>query len=898
MSSSAIKLKSRQTSPNISPKKETSKDKNNDILNASKKNDNDETYDMLETTEINRVINKLDNLEKHNKKTNKIDYDDDDDEHNDGKNLKKTDNPLLNWNYDLLDENFDYNTFIQRKNARIQELAEKEKEQKKNKNPLDNEKQNNINIIVDTTTTTTTTTTTSTLKTTNTPVDIEHVIDTIGVYDLDEKTQLEIIKKKEEVLSKMSASASASASSKPSKLSKTNKNKVVEKNVVKNVVKTDGLVDNADNSDNFKKCFNLELNGIDEVKGNALLSWLIQAEYRNGIISKFDYENDTNVLFNLSMVCKSFYEMLRKRTKMLLNYQIVHFIRMRDGLKAFRRMMDTSKMGLGKTYITVAMVKYFKIPLVVFGPANTYDNWVNACIHFNLNHEKYLIFNSYTSFLGNNKPFIRRLKGGGKGAFGIKLKDEQGANFLEDDMKYTTTNEWRNMVMSGMILVLDECHLVKNVSKRAHYINILTKSLFQPGADNTYLLCLSATPVTEEESVSNLLKVMNINQEKRLIDFNTHTHTPIYRGIQNIYDFCVDIVNYNNSENNYLNRVNKQNYLERLKQGSSSSSNLNTFKPLPLQTINSLDVYWAAQLNTIYMSSSSTAKNEKTSLKVAYFLFKQFIKSNILLYMPPELEIEPETYNILALLNCVKSKNMIQEGMDQLNKIIETNQAILAGQGQGQGQGMGGGNNAQMMANVVQSLMLIEAGKITTFAKYAIMALLDNPNGKVVIMCNYINTISKLKEIMKDFEPMVIQGDVDPSLREKYKNFFQAYDNRHRLLIANISIVSQGINLDDTHGDFPRTLLVSPSYKLIQLHQATGRVMRAGTKSVPNINFIYIKDYEREINLLQSLYKKSAVLKDTLSYVVKMPTDYPILIEREDGELVEELMHNITKKRI
>ena len=116
--------------------------------------------------------------------------------------------------------------------------------------------------------------------------------------------------------------------------------------------------------------------------------------------------------------------------KQLLPHQHVHFREIRGKLRSYRRMVDTSMMGCGKTYTSCALAKNMGVPIIIFAPANTVTNWRQAAKHFGITDDRMRFF-SYTEFQKKQKPFLRAI-----------VKPEKPAFYIEQDMKMCPTKEW------------------------------------------------------------------------------------------------------------------------------------------------------------------------------------------------------------------------------------------------------------------------------------------------------------------------------------------------------------------------------------------------------------------------------------------------------------------------
>jgi superfamily II DNA or RNA helicase len=177
------------------------------------------------------------------------------------------------------------------------------------------------------------------------------------------------------------------------------------------------------------------------------------------------------------------------------------------------------------------------------------------------------------------------------------------------------------------------------------------------------------------------------------------------------------------------------------------------------------------------------------------------------------------------------------------------------------------------------ALMKIEEAKIPIFVRLAKEKLIENDKNQVIILVNYTNNLIDIRNHLKDFKPMLMNGlSTDKQRSEIIKNF---QNGNQRLLIANMKVGGVGINLHDKIGLRPRYMFASPNYMAIDMHQATGRVHREGTLSKPVIRFVYGLVGLEETSILNALAKKKAVLETILDKQVKSGIVFPGAYENE-----------------
>ncbi len=178
----------------------------------------------------------------------------------------------------------------------------------------------------------------------------------------------------------------------------------------------------------------------------------------------------------------------------------------------------------------------------------------------------------------------------------------------------------------------------------------------------------------------------------------------------------------------------------------------------------------------------------------------------------------------------------------------------------------------------------VENAKSNIFIKLTRNILHKNPKAKVIIYTWYKSTCYSLSRSLVEYSPMVLNGDTKNKERTTTIHNFQRPDSQFRLIISNPTVGGIGISLDDQHGQYPRYILCSPSYKLIDLHQAVGRIYRVTTKSKATVRFIYCKDAMQESRILNSIIEKSNTVKYILHDKIILPGDYETVTEENDND--------------
>jgi len=186
-------------------------------------------------------------------------------------------------------------------------------------------------------------------------------------------------------------------------------------------------------------------------------------------------------------------------------------------------------------------------------------------------------------------------------------------------------------------------------------------------------------------------------------------------------------------------------------------------------------------------------------------------------------------------------------------------------------------DNFGMLTTVMRS---IEMAKVPIMVRLA-KETLKKPGAKVILYLNYLDCIDEVRKQLTFYRPLVMTGDVKSQMRDIIIEQFNAPTDEYRLLIANTRVAGTGINLDDTHGQFPRFMYMIPTYNFIDLHQATGRIYRTTTRSEVTVRIVYGKESgEKEKRILDALQRKSKVTRGVVGdSTVLYPGDYPVYIE-------------------
>ena len=184
------------------------------------------------------------------------------------------------------------------------------------------------------------------------------------------------------------------------------------------------------------------------------------------------------------------------------------------------------------------------------------------------------------------------------------------------------------------------------------------------------------------------------------------------------------------------------------------------------------------------------------------------------------------------------------------------------------------------ISNVIQAHHKMEAAKLNLFTRLVNEKLKENEFNKVIVYLWYKDNLNTMMDRFKDYNPLKLNGDVDPGTRYQQLNErFMQPNNNCRLIFAHPKAAGVGLSFDDTYGQFPRFTFMSSGYHFIMIHQCAGRSYRTSTKSDASFSIVYGKDII-ENSIMNALYRKTEVLQGINSNAdIVYPASYPVYVE-------------------
>ena len=499
---------------------------------------------------------------------------------------------------------------------------------------------------------------------------------------------------------------------------------------------------------------------------------------------------------------------LNKGSVCVRDYQTEHCLNLIQILKKHRGYLDTSKMGLGKTYITIAVAMYYDSPLLVIGPKGAEAVWRSAVKETGAKMVEFI-----------TKDALRSRKGY-QPKHGYLVRDDSGRGTV-----FTVTKKFSNFLNGGGFIVIDECQAIRNSTSDQHKAaKALINHLVYEGGTSRFAL-LSASPLTEVSQIISFLRTIGYIRSKKLYT-KDRSGSIVLKGLEELITVC---------------------------------KSMNA--PRTEKIVESVRYY-----------------NARTTKELVRDLFsgvvKHYISSAV---VPPKINIRVDQKNGYYKINKANRKAFLDSLKDM---------EVVARYERGTSSETNGAFSRACIVknNIITQRRKTELLKAPIFSRLARTTLMEQSTSKVIIAVHYLDTLDTLKESLKEFNPIVLQGSVkgkDPKTGEERRDMlvreFQTNPKR-RLIIAIVKVIAVSISLHDTIGNEPRFMYLSPSYELLQMYQATGRIVRDGkeTKSDATIRFVYVKDGELEMEIYDALTRKSKTLKDSLVRAddIILPGDY------------------------
>jgi hypothetical protein len=385
---------------------------------------------------------------------------------------------------------------------------------------------------------------------------------------------------------------------------------------------------------------------------------------------------------------------------------------------------------------------------------------------------------------------------------------------------FEVTPKFTDLVERGIMVVIDESQFVRNNNAQYKATRALINHIVFTGGRSRFAL-LTGSPLTESHQIINLLRMIGYIRSRKLYVRDPNSGNLILKGLQEVIDIC-----------------------DRF-DSETTARVLESVGYYP-RHIKSLVHELYVQVINRFISSAAPAPpmTIETDMKNGFYTLE------------PHLHAE--------FMNSIRDLEVATRYREEKESITRDKVSTIRGR-------------------VTPIRRRSEFLKASIFDRLAKEELERHPHTKVIIGVHFIDTLDALEHSLRDYHPLILRGSTDKkSERGRRIRLFQN-DPHARLLLCIIKVGSISISLHDREGKYPRVLLLSPGYDLLELYQATHRVIRDGTKSDVKVRMIYVKGGELEANILRALSRKSGDLKSVLirNDDVILPDDYETIFEAD-----------------
>ena len=415
-----------------------------------------------------------------------------------------------------------------------------------------------------------------------------------------------------------------------------------------------------------------------------------------------------------------------------------------------------------------------------------------------------------------------RSKRGCQPSHGLLTRTDSADAAAKYTCTFTPTPRFAELVREGLCLVADEFQRIKNRSAQQQAMQALCREITQSRLMTARIALLSGTPFDKREQVLRLLQLVVVVYNSRMSTFHSAQNRLELHGAEEVVNAALHI---------------------------DAKATQNVLARTPFTPTNIAAVCYDLSVRVIQTGVTSCMAPPVHA--VGLRCINGF-------YDVPTDDVVALQRSIAALHSATKFDP-------------ETAAVALA--------------DADWYA-ISKALRSIELAKIGMFIRLAKGVLDADSSAKVVVALQYLEPIARVGAALAAYTPLIVTGAVPPAKRDEAIAAFQAHSCTSRLLIGNLAVLELGIDLDDTHGAYPRTAFASPGYAVMRVHQFTRRFHRVHTRSDATVAFVFGKCASMESSILNALRRKTEVLSDTLQLQVangmRFPGDYEVCIEGED----------------
>jgi superfamily II DNA or RNA helicase len=503
----------------------------------------------------------------------------------------------------------------------------------------------------------------------------------------------------------------------------------------------------------------------------------------------------------------------------LFEYQRTHTKKLMIAIKRYRRVLDASDTGTGKTYCSTAVCMELGLFPIVCCPKAAISTWERVFKEFGV--KKYYIRN-YEQYRNGNTPYLNKPVKIDKPPF------EQSDEYNECDPMIYNNRVLYNERMSELpehecvwtipknsIVIFDECHKVKN--RKTYNFSMYYAIIKQ----NLRCMSLSATVADKVKYAYpialNLGLVKSYTQYRRTyngslqlsvenVGWEVHDGTWLYN---EEYD---DIVNEEKCENASQKLLYKQIYplhgsrLKISELGDAFPENkidANTYN-MESKAKEIQKVYEEMNTKILLIKINEAKKRQEELTKLMGIAHKTDDEKKKYQHLANTNYDQTYIQKLQTKLNAYTTNGITQEHLGK-TPLLQDETNILT-----------------IIMRARQRVELLKCDTIIELAKQ-----FEEEGNNVVIFVNFNETLDYI--ISHIGKCAVVRGG--QKIEERDDNIQQFQKEEVHFIVCNIQSGGVAISLHDLKGNRPRRSIISPCWSAQDLMQTFGRIYRAGGKT-------------------------------------------------------------------
>ena len=386
--------------------------------------------------------------------------------------------------------------------------------------------------------------------------------------------------------------------------------------------------------------------------------------------------------------------------------------------------------------------------------------------------------------------------------------------------EFEATEKLKKLVESGVYVIFDECQSIKLKNQMHYACTAITRTILNSPSGKSRFAMLSGSPIIDHENTVNFMRLAGLITKYKLYIYHKNDASLELVGAKEFLEHC-----------NRLNPEGTKKFLEE--------------NDLP------------------------TKNSKQGVIDFCHSLYVNVLMPRIRSAMStPDLDSTFDVKNGYYKLS-EENQTKLVDALNRLAIMLEFDEKT------------GEYNTKRQTLNMTREAPIIEEAKLPIFEVQAKNKLNSDSKCKVIIMVNFNASINYLEEKLKEFNPLIMTGAVKQKARKEMIDLFQQPNTDRRLLIGNIAVLAYSWNLQDTTGEYPRYIYISPNFKCDMMHQAVRRSYREGTKSSVIARIVYGASGRLETSILNAMARHTKSMKDTLPEQVSEGILFPGEYESE-----------------